>query len=110
MGRAMLTQQQLRKLFPPLNGFLNYADDTVDMSTSLLPTPPLRANSEATVEDLISRIADLVLLRQSLRSMHSDHLSLEQNRCELVAAHWDLSRALIARHCPPSADAEAAAA
>ena len=106
----MLTQQQLRKLFPPLNGFLNYADDTVAMSTSLLPTPPLHANSEPTVEDLISRIADLVLLRQSLRAMHSDHLSLEQNRCELVAAHWDLSRALIARHCPPTADAEAAAA
>ena len=106
----MLTQQHLRKLFPPLNGFLNYADDTVDMSTSLLPTPPLRANSEPTVEDLISRIADLVLLRQSLRAMNSDHLSLEQNRCELVAAHWDLSRALIARHCPPRADAEAAAA
>ena len=106
----MLTQQQLRKLFPPLNGFLNYADDTVDMSTSLRPTAPLRADSEPTVEDLISRIADLVLLRQSLRAMNSDHLSLEQNRCELVAAHWDLSRALIARHCPPRTDAEAAAA
>ena len=36
----------------------------------MLPTPPLRANSEPTVEDLISRIADLVLLRQSLRAMH----------------------------------------
>ena len=107
----MLTQQTLRKLFPPLNGFLIRADDTVDMSTSLRPPASLRANSEQpSVEDLISRIADLVLLRQSLRAMHSDHLSLEQNRCELVAAHWDLSRALIARHCPPSADAEAAAA
>jgi hypothetical protein len=106
----MLTQQHLRKLFPPLNRFLICADDTVDMSTSLRPSLPLRADSEPTVEDLISRIADLVLLRQSLRAMDSDHLSLEQNRCELVAAHWDLSRALIARHCPPSADTEAAAA
>jgi hypothetical protein len=79
------------------------------MSTSLRPSPPARADS-ATVEDLVGRIADLVLLRQSLRAMDSDHLSLEQNRCELVAAHWDLSRALIARHCPPKADAEAAAA
>lgn len=105
----MLTQQHLRKLFPPLNRFLICADDTVDMSTSLRPTAPLRADSEdPTVEDLISRIADLVLLRQSLRAMNSDHLSLEQNRCELVAAHWDLSRALIARHCPPKADAQAA--
>ena len=104
----MLTQQTLRKLFPPLNGFLIRADDTVDMSTSLRPPAPLRADSEPTVEDLISRIADLVLLRQSLRAMQSDHLSLEQNRCELVAAHWDLSRALIARHC--RRDTEAAAA
>ena len=102
----MLTQQHLRKLFPPLNRFLIPADDNADMSTSLRPFPPAR--SEQTVEDLIGRIADLVLLRQSLRAMDSDHLSLEQNRCELVAAHWDLSRALIARHCPPKADAEAA--
>jgi hypothetical protein len=107
----MLTQQTLRKLFPPLNGFLIRADDTVDMSTSLRPSAPLRADSaQPSVEELISRIADLVLLRQSLRAMNSDHLSLEQNRCELVAAHWDLSRALIARHCPPRTDAEAAAA
>lgn len=107
----MLTQQTLRKLFPSLNGFLIRADDTVDMSTSLRPPVSLRADSEQpSVEDLISRIADLVLLRQSLRAMHSDHLSLEQNRCELVAAHWDLSRALIARHCRPGADTEAAAA
>jgi hypothetical protein len=107
----MLTQQTLRKLFPPLNGFLIRADDTVDMSTSLRPSAPLRADSaQPSVEELISRIADLVLLRQSLRAMNSDHLSLEQNRCELVAAHWDLSRALIARHCPPKADAEAVAA
>ena len=107
----MLTQQTLRKLFPRLNGFLIRADDTVDMTTSLRPPAPVRAVSEQpSVEDLISRIADLVLLRQSLRAMHSDHLSLEQNRCELVAAHWDLSRALIARHCRPGADTEAAAA
>jgi len=107
----MLTQQHLRKLFPSLNRFLICADDTVDMSTSLRPSSPLRVNSaQPTVEDLISRIADLVLLRQSLRAMDSDHLSLEQNRCELVAAHWDLSRALIARHCRTSADSEAAAA
>jgi hypothetical protein len=107
----MLTQQHLRKLFPPLNQFLIRADDNADMSTSLRPSPPALANPERTdVEDLIGRIADLVLLRQSLRAGGADHLSLEQNRVELVAAHWDLSRALIARHCPPCADAEAAAA
>jgi hypothetical protein len=106
----MLTQSHLRKLFPPLNQFLIRADDTGDMSTSLLPSVPTRPDSEPTVEDLIGRIADLVLLRQSLRAMESDQLSLEQNRCELVAAHWDLSRALIARHCRPGAGTEAAAA
>ena len=106
----MLTQRHLRKLFPPLNQFLIRADDTGDVSTSLRTSTPARPDSEhATVEDLIGRIADLVLLRQSLRAMDSDHLSLEQNRCELVAAHWDLSRALIARHCPPKADEAAAA-
>lgn len=107
----MLTQRQVRKLFRPLNHFLIQADDTEGMTTSLRHPAPARLDPERpTVEDLIGRIADLVLLRQSLRAGGADHLSLEQNRCELVAAHWDLSRALIARHCPPKADAEVVAA
>ena len=81
------------------------------MSTSLRHSAPARLNPDRpTVEDLISRIADLVLARQSLRSNGADLHSLEHNRTELVAAHWDLSHALIERHCPPKADAEAAAA
>ena len=104
----MLTQQHLRKLFPPLNGFLIRADDTVDMSTSLRPPAPLRADSEPTVEDLISRIADLVLQRQSMRADGVDSAILEHNRLDLVRAHQDLSYALIDRHCPPK-PAEAAA-
>ena len=81
------------------------------MSTSLRHSAPARLNPERpSVEDLISRIADLVLARQSLRANDADLRSLEQNRAELVAAHWDLSHALIERHCPPKADAEAAAA
>ena len=81
-----------------------------DLGAAKVAISYLRADSAATVEDLIGRMADLARRRQSLRAMHSDHLSLEQNRCELVTAHWDLSRALIARHCRPGADTEAAAA
>jgi hypothetical protein len=81
------------------------------MSTSLRHPAPARLNPERpTVEDLIGRIAELVLARQSLRANGADLHSLEQNRTELVAAHWDLSHALIERHCLPKADPEAAAA
>jgi hypothetical protein len=65
------------------------------------PEPVVRA----TVEDLIGRIADLVLQRQRLRSDGATPSALEQNRRALVNAHWDLSHALIERHCPPKADA-----
>jgi hypothetical protein len=79
------------------------------MSTPLRPPAPARLDPDVpTVEELIGRIADLVLVRQSLRAGAADELILERNRCELVAAHWDLSHALIARHCPPRADAAAA--
>ncbi|HEY7705965.1 MAG TPA: hypothetical protein VH968_02205 [Gaiellaceae bacterium] len=79
------------------------------MSTPLRPPAQARLDADVpTVEELIGRIADLVLVRQSLRTSFADELILERNRCELVAAHWDLSHALIARHCPPKADAAAA--
>lgn len=107
----MLTQRHLRKAFRPLNQFLIRADDTQVMSTSLRQPAPARHESEPpTVEELIGRIADLVLVRQSLRASAADELILERNRCELVAAHWQLSHALIARHCPPRVDADTAAA
>jgi hypothetical protein len=107
----MLTQQQLRKLFLGLNRILIATDETVAMTSSLRPSAPARLHPERqTVEDLIGRIAELVLVRQSLRANGGDKDQLEQNRCELVALHWDLSHALIERHCPPKADAEAAAA
>lgn len=81
------------------------------MSTSLRQPAPARHDSEPpTVEELIGRIADLVLVRQSLRAGDADALILERNRCELVAAHWQLSHALIERHCEPKADAASAAA
>jgi hypothetical protein len=107
----MLTQRQLRKLFPGLNHFLIPADDTGGMTTQLRHPASARLHPERlTVEELIGRIADLVLVRQSLRSNGCDRETLERNRAELVDAHWELSHALIERHCPPKADAEVVAA
>jgi hypothetical protein len=73
-----------------------------------MQTIPLRPDAASSVEDLVSRIADLVLERQSLRASSADDLILERNRLELVSSHWALSRALIRRHCPPKADEAAA--
>lgn len=88
-----------------LNHFLIQPIDTVAVTTL-----ELRPNTPASVEDLVSRIAQLVLDRQSLRAHDADSPLLERNRLALVRAHQDLSRALIARHCPPKADAAEAAA
>ncbi len=79
--------------------------DTDDVSTL-----ELRPNTPSSVEDLVGRIADLVLERQSLRAGVADSSLLELNRVALVRAHHDLSAALISRHCPPKADAAAEAA
>jgi hypothetical protein len=76
------------------------------MTTLLRPSTP----ACLTVEDLIGRISDLVLARQSMRTSGADELMLEQNRQDLVTAHWELSHALIERHCVQKPDAEAAAA
>ena len=87
------------------------ADDTAAMSISLRHPAPARFQPERpSVEDMIGRIADLVLVRQSLRANGADQEALERNRSELVSAHWALSHALIERHCPPKADSDAAAA
>jgi hypothetical protein len=109
----MLTESiptHLRKLFPALNDFLIRADDTDVMSISMQPAPACLQPERPTVEDLVRRIADLVLERQSLRANGAERETLERNRADLVSAHWALSGALIERHCPPKADAEAAAA
>jgi len=109
----MLTESiptHLRKLFPPLNDSLIRADETDGMSISMQPAPACLQPERPTVEDLVGRIADLVLERQSLRASGAERETLERNRADLVSAHWELSRALIERHCPPKTDAEAAAA
>jgi hypothetical protein len=94
---------RLRKDFRVLNDFLIQPIDTVDVTTL-----ELRPNTPASVEDIVSRIADLVLERQSLRAHAADSALIERNRLDLVRAHQDLSLALIARHCPPKADVAAA--
>jgi hypothetical protein len=87
------------------------ADHTDGMSTSLRHSAHARLRPERpTVEEMIGRIADLVLVRQSMRASGVDQVELERNRSEIVSAHWELSHALIERHCPPKADTEAAAA
>jgi hypothetical protein len=96
---------RFRKDFPVLKDFLIQPIDTVDVTTL-----ELRPNIPATVEELISRIADLVLERQSLRAHTADLALIERNRLALVRAHQDLSLALIDRYCPPKADAAEAAA
>jgi hypothetical protein len=80
------------------------------IETGAVTALELRANTSATVEELVSRIADLVLERQALRADNGDSLLLERNRIELVRAHHELSRALIARHYQPKTDAAEAAA
>jgi hypothetical protein len=94
---------RFRNLLRVLNEFLMLPMNTGDMSTL-----ELRFDACLSVEDLIGRIADLVLQRQSMRAEGADSGLLEHNRLELVRAHHDLSYALIERHCPPK-PAEAAA-
>ena len=94
---------RFRNLFRVLNEFLMPPMNTVAVSTL-----ELRFDAALSVEDLIGRIADLVLQRQSLRAAAPTPRLLEHNRLELVRAHQDLSYALIERHCPPRADEAAA--
>ena len=96
---------RFRKHLRVLKDFLIRPIETVDVTTV-----ELRPNTPPTVEDLVSRIADLVLERQSLRMHASDSALLERNRLALVRAHQDLSLALISRHYPPKPDAAEAAA
>jgi hypothetical protein len=92
----------LENLFPLLNELLMQPIHTEDMTTIPLHPDPL-----ASVEELVSHIAELVLQRQSLRAGGADSALLENNRLALVRAHQDLSYALIDRHHRPRAEAAA---
>jgi hypothetical protein len=52
------------------------------------------------VETLVDRLERLNRERQALRDEHTDNEALERNRREIVAAQWELSRALIERYRP----------
>ena len=72
-----------------------------------MTTVPLHPNPLASVEELVTRIAELVLQRQSMRAGGAESTLLETNRLALVRAHQDLSYALIDRHHRPKAEAAA---
>jgi hypothetical protein len=77
---------------------------TVPIHTDDMTTLPLQSDALASVEELVSHIADLVLERQSMRAGGAKSALLERNRLELVRAHQDLSYALIDRHHRPKTD------
>lgn len=52
------------------------------------------------VEALRGELAQLGRERELLRAMGARRDELERNRCAIVRAHQDLSRALIAHHSP----------
>jgi len=57
-----------------------------------------RRRSNATVEELVYQIAQLVAERQELRRAGSPAAAMERNRLQIARAQWELSYALIARH------------
>jgi hypothetical protein len=89
-------------LFPLLNELLMQPIHTEDMTTI-----PLHPDALASVEELVSHIAELVLQRQSMRAGGAEFALLENNRLALVRAHQDLSYALIDRHHRPKAEVAA---
>jgi len=62
------------------------------------PLDPTSASVE--VEALQDRLRRLLRERENLRTGDADRGALEHNRRAIVAAQWELSRALIARHHP----------
>jgi len=62
--------------------------------------PPDQTSGPVDVEVLQDRLRRLLRERESLRAGDADRGALESNRCAIVEAQWELSRALIARHHP----------
>ena len=56
--------------------------------------------ANATVENLLEQIGELVAERQALRTKGSSAVALERNRRRIAKLQWQLSRALIERHLP----------
>jgi hypothetical protein len=57
------------------------------------------SGADTNVENLKTRIGELVRERQTLRVNGADRSSLEGNRRELALRQAELGRALIAQHC-----------
>jgi small-conductance mechanosensitive channel len=58
------------------------------------------ARDHQSVEALVQELDQLTRARQELRLDQAEPDDLEQNRLAIVAAQWDLSRALIRRYLP----------
>jgi hypothetical protein len=59
-----------------------------------------RARRRASVEVLVTRVAELVAERQELRVGGAGAAAIERNRLQLARAQWELGHALIERHLP----------
>ena len=68
------------------------------MPISLRVRPAARPHES--VEALQARLDELSRERQQLRVARAAEAELERNRLAIVAAQWDLSRALVRRHLP----------
>lgn len=80
-------------------------------ATALRPANPSRfrrARERHTVEALEKRIETVVGQRQELRTSGASAASLERNRLQIARWQWELSHALIERHLPHVASAQAA--
>jgi hypothetical protein len=79
-------------------------------ATALRPVPSRfrRVSKRATVEALLTEIAELTAERQRLRADNSSPAKLERNRIKLVRRQWELSHALIERYLPRTDEQHAA--
>jgi hypothetical protein len=59
-----------------------------------------RGRRRASVEMLVTRVAELVAERQELRTSGASAAAIERNRLHLARAQWELGHALIDRHLP----------
>jgi len=58
------------------------------------------AAARPSVEELLDRIGSLVAERQALRARAAPADELEENRCAIAEAQWQLSQAVIERYRP----------